>query len=101
MTVNETTVDVVTWFFQDDSILRSIDLPVNYDTVDILRLSQKYTKEEIEFNKLTEEHRQAQNKLYEDIIKVRRILKKYLIGEGDITNFIISNINKTGKSAIL
>ncbi|MDD3723711.1 MAG: hypothetical protein PHW92_14735, partial [Lutibacter sp.] len=29
MTINETTVGVTTWFFQDDSILRSIDLPFN------------------------------------------------------------------------
>ncbi len=101
MTINETTVPVVTWFFKNDSILRSIDLPVNYDIVDILKLPQKYTKEELVFNKLAEENRKAQDKLYDDIVKVRRILKKYRITEDQIQNFVLSEIEKSGKTAIL
>lgn len=88
MTIDDTTVDVVTWFFQDDSILRSIDLPANYDVVDILNLPQKYTAEEIEFNKLKKDLTAAQSKLYEDIQKVAKILKKYRIYEPTIQRFI-------------
>ncbi len=46
--------DVPTTFFENDRILRSINLPINYKYLDIveLYLSQKFTEEEIVFNKL-------------------------------------------------
>lgn len=88
MSVNETTVCVQTWFFKNDSILRSIDLPVNFKITDILRLSEKYTKEEIEFNKLSIEYRKAHDKLYDDIQKINRILKPYNISNDKVQEFI-------------
>jgi len=48
-----TTIKVQTTFFEDDSILRSIKLPINYTDWHLLRLELKdYTKEEISFNGL-------------------------------------------------
>lgn len=51
------TFSVHTTFFQNDSILRSINLPLNYVERDIakLYLSEKYTEEEIKFNKLDQQ----------------------------------------------
>jgi hypothetical protein len=48
-----TTINVQTTFFQDDSILRSIKLPINFTDWHLLRLENKnYTIEEISFNGL-------------------------------------------------
>ena len=92
MTVNETTVPVTTWFFQDDSILRSINLPVNYGTSDILRLSKQYTKEEIQFNKLLTEYNSAFATLDYDTKSIIRKLKKYGISKDKIERFIHDEI---------
>ena len=88
MTENETTVCVQTWFFKDDTILRSIDLPVNYKITDILRLAEKYTTQEIEYNKLSIEYRKAHEKLYDDIQKINRILKPYCIPNEKVQEFM-------------
>lgn len=88
MTVNVTTVCVQTWFFKDDTILRSIDLPVNYKITDILRLAEKYTPQEIEYNKLSVEYRKAHEKLYDDIQKINRILKPYHISNEKVQEFL-------------
>lgn len=63
MKVNDVSVVVDTWFFENDRILRSIDLPVNYEISDILRLSDRFTEEEIEFNRLKDDLSKAQKKL--------------------------------------
>ena len=92
ITINETTVVVQTWFFTDDSILRSIDLPVNYGLKDILRSSEKYIKQEIEFNKLSIEYSKAYDKLHDDIQKINRILKPYNISSNKVEEFIYNTI---------
>ncbi len=92
MTVNESTVIVTTWFFQDDSILRSIDLPVNYGIADVLRLSQRYTEQEIEFNKLHHEFKSAFSTLANDTNFIVRRLKKYGISKDDVEAFIHGKI---------
>lgn len=85
MTINErVTVCVQTWRFKKDTILRTIDLPVNYDMIDILNLAEKYTMEEIEFNELKDEYLKAHNNLYDKIGKIIRLLKMYELQEKDI-----------------
>jgi hypothetical protein len=94
MTINETTVGVTTWFFQDDSILRSIDLPFNYGIADILRLPFRYTEKEIEFNKLTDEYKNACATLNYDSKLIIRMLKKYCISKDEVEKFIHNKIFK-------
>lgn len=92
MTINETTVVVTTCFFQDDSILRSIDLPANYGIADVLRLSRRYTEQEIEFNKLHPEYKRALSTLSYDTKLIVRRLKKYGISKDDVEAFIHGKI---------
>lgn len=92
MTVNETTVPVDTWFFQDDSILRSINLPVNYGIADVLRLPLRYTGREIAFSRFDPEYRGACVTLSNDTKLIYRRLKKYGISKDEVENFIRSRI---------
>ena len=94
MTINETTVGVTTWFFQDDSILRSIDLPFNYGIADVLRLPFRYTEKEIEFNKLTDEYKSACATLSYDSKLIIKRLKKYGISKDEVEKFIHDQIFK-------
>lgn len=92
MTINETTVAVTTWFFKDDSILRSIDLPLNYNIADVLRLPFRYTEQEIEFNKLTSEYKSACVALSYDTKQITKRLKKYGILKDVVEEFIHDKI---------
>lgn len=94
MTINETTVVVTTWFFEDDSILRSIDLPLNYGIADVLRLPFRYTEKEIEFNKLAGEYKSACATLDYDTKLMTRQLKKYGISKSEVEKFIHERIFK-------
>ena len=94
MTINETTVAITTWFFQDDSILRSIDLPVNYGISDVLRLPFRYTDKEIEFNKLAAEYENACHTLNYDTKSIISRLKKYGIPKDEVEKFIHEKIFK-------
>lgn len=69
MTIGNVTVNAKTFFFQNDTILRSINLPVNYDVKDILRLPGQYTAEELEFNELNDLIRAANVEIQKDINK--------------------------------
>ncbi|MDX8339063.1 hypothetical protein SLH46_07700 [Draconibacterium sp. IB214405] len=93
MIVNDITTMVETCFFKNDKILRSINLPVNYDVTDILRLADRYTVEEITFNKLKAELSWAQDKLEKDIKKINKILKPYKISPDKVEEFIMQSIN--------
>jgi hypothetical protein len=94
MTINETTVAVTTWFFKDDSILRSIDLPLNYGIADVLRLPFRYTNKEIEFNKLAGEYLNACSTLNYDTKSITSRLKKYCISKDEVEKFIHDKIFK-------
>lgn len=97
MTINETTVVVTTWFFEDDSILRSIDLPLNYGIADVLRLPFRYTEKEIEFNKLAGEYLNACTTLNYDTKQITRRLKKYGILRDEVEEFIHNKIFGNGQ----
>ena len=92
MIFNGSTVHVETFFFQDYSILRSIDIPMNYTISDILRISLKYTEEEIEFNKLTEDIQKAFKSLSNDTKLVTSNLLKYGFSQREIEKFIHDKI---------
>jgi hypothetical protein len=88
MKFNDSTVHIETFFFQDNSILRSIVIPINFTISEILRLSLKYTEEEIEFNKLTEAIQTAFKSLANDTKVVTSILKEYGFSQLEIEKFI-------------
>jgi len=98
MAIGNLNVKVNTFFFQDDSILRSIKLPINYSIVDILRLSDRYTPEEIGFNKLDILLKRAYAELDKDISVSYGILKKYGVTTDEIRKIVLEEIfNKQPK----
>jgi hypothetical protein len=98
MTINETTVFVLTWFFQDDSILRSINLPANYGIADILRLPYQYTDQEIQFNQWAHECKKAFSTLHYDTQQIASRLKKYGISKSQVEEFIHGKIFHQSKT---
>jgi len=94
--ISNTLINVHTTFFKDDSILRSINLPLNFNHVDLYRLkhSGKYTELEIEFNKLTGTIEDAILQIKVDIDEVYRVLKKYGYSKKEITEIIMAKLNE-------
>jgi hypothetical protein len=92
--VSNTKFNVHTAFFKDDSILRSIDLPLNYTYVDLYRLkhSGKYTEQEIEFNHLSERIEDSVLKIKADIDKAHLILKKYGFAKKEVSELIMTKL---------
>ncbi len=81
---------VLTTFFENDEILRSIDLPLNYNDVDLAKLlvSDKYTKNELDFNNLLSDAERVTIEISEDTKKVYSILSKYGFSYNDVVAFI-------------
>jgi len=76
--INSVTISVRTTFIEDDGILRTIDLPINYTEADIIRLDKSgYTYEELEFNNLHSKIDLAWENLDENIWKAYELLKQY------------------------
>jgi hypothetical protein len=69
MTIGNLTVTASTCFFQDDTILRSINLPINFSPDDILQLPQQYTTEELEFNNMNKLIRKTHGEIAKDVLK--------------------------------
>lgn len=86
--------NVYTTFFKDDSVLRSIDLPANYDYIDIykLQLTGKYTQDEIEFNNLSDKIVDASKQIKSDVDRVAVILRKYGFTKRDISDMMVEKL---------
>lgn len=83
-------------FFETDSILRSIQLPVNYTDMDLakLLLSGKYTDEEISFNNLNATAADAMRKVKSDINKIVLQMKKYGFRKGEVEEMILNRLKE-------
>lgn len=83
-----------TTFFETDRILRSIKLPMNYKYVDVVKLylSEKYTTEELEFNKLDAAVFNAIEKLNNEIDKTTSTLRKYGFKRDEVANLILGKL---------
>lgn len=92
ITINDITMYVWTCFIEDDTILRSIDLTINFSPADIINLPELYTNEEIEFNNLTEIHRRTYQTLTTDIKQVYARLKKYGFTPDEIETLIRNKV---------
>ena len=93
LTIGNVTVIAKTFFFQDDTILRSINLPINFSVEDILRLPGQYTAEEIEFNEMNDLIKAANIEIQKDINKVLLILKKYGFTKVEIDKLVHEKIS--------
>jgi hypothetical protein len=95
LTIGRVTVSTSTCFFEDDSILRSVNLPMNYTVADLMRINDHYTPEEIAFNKLDVLIKNNMETIIQDVKKIAVILKKYGIAIKDIEEFVFEKINYT------
>jgi len=91
---------VMTTFFQTDSILRSINLPLNYNEIDLakLLLSGKYTDEEIVFNNLDKEATDTMRRINKDISKIVSSMKKYGFKRSEVEDLILNKLTNKNKT---
>ncbi len=92
LTIGKLSISTETCFFQDDSILRSIKLPINYTLSDIFSIANYYTPEELAFNKIDVLIKNNLGKVHQDITKIAVILEKYGISKKAIARFIFEAI---------
>jgi len=92
--INYTSASVKTTFFETDAILRSIDLPLNYDFTDLikLKLSGLYSEEEIDFNELSDKIKEAEQLLQEDIEALYSILIKYRFKKAEAEELLMNKL---------
>jgi len=89
ITIGVTTVNAQTTFFENDSILRSIKLPINYTDWHLLQLEHRgFTPEEILFNKLDYELYCAKRNLRSRIRKTKEILGVYGVTSAEIEDVV-------------
>jgi hypothetical protein len=87
--IGVTSIKAKTTFFEDASILRSINLPINYLELHLLQLERKgFTAEEIDFNKLEFELYYAKKKLKSNIQKAMEVLMPYGVTLKEIEELI-------------
>ena len=92
--VGITSFHAQTTFFEDDSILRSIKLPINYTDLHLLQLDNKgYTIEELRFNNLEFEIHYAKKNLRTNILKAKTLLGVYGVSKKEIEDLINQKIN--------
>ena len=76
ITISKVTVNAKTFFFKDDTILRSVNLPINYSENDILRLPEKHTSEELAFNNLDDLIRVTKSKIEKEKPKIKNPIQE-------------------------
>jgi hypothetical protein len=93
--IRDFTFTVYTAFMEDDRILRSIDLPLNYTPLDLARLylSDRYTDEELEFNGMDKEALKAYRKITGDIQKIAVLMKPFGFDRSEIEALIKERVN--------
>lgn len=86
--------NVNTTFFENDSILRSIQLPINFNDGDILSLTgPEFTKEELQFNQLGPDIIRAKKKLVMDLLAASQILADYKISYSELKTLVCNKLN--------
>lgn len=84
----KTSIDVRTTFFDDDKILRSIDLPFNHSPKDILYLVDKHTIEELLFNRQSKNIMNTIYNIDRDVRNAYKLLKKYEVTEQELMDLV-------------
>ena len=89
------TIKANTIFFRDDSVLRTIDLPINYTDADLLRIAKEnYTIEELKFNRLYDKIEQAQERFNKKLDKAYNMLKDYELPFPEFENLVEEHLYK-------
>ncbi len=95
ITVGILTFHCQTWFFPNDRILRSIQLPINYSDIDLLNLRNgKYTNEELEFNKMTFKIERAEENLKSNIKSAFNKIKEYGVNYSEIEELVLEKLKR-------
>ena len=82
-----------TTFFENDKILRTIKLPMNYSDADLIRLAKEnYTREELIFNNLLSLIEKAELKMEKDISDAYVLLKSYGVKHEDLVRLTKSKL---------
>ncbi len=92
LSIGNLSIRADTCFFEDDKILRSINLPINYSVSDILKLKLKYTPEELTFNKLNSLYEKIYQTMINDIDQVSRKLIKYGFTHKEIEQMVLQRV---------
>lgn len=92
--INGVTISVRTTFFEDDNILKTIDLPINYTDGDLIRLydSGGYTYDEIEFNNLQSKIDLALENLDINFGKAYELLEQYGVDYRELKEMLYSKL---------
>ena len=89
MNINGVRKNISTTFFENDSILRTINLPANYRVIDLLRLpSEGFTIEELQFNVLDIPLQNAKMMLKGNIERSYSNLSDYGVTKEDIIELV-------------
>ena len=84
---------VKTTFIEDDSILRTIALPLNFTDIDILLLQKKgYTDEELAFNDTDSKIDDAVKRMNNNIEVAYNVLKFYGVSLSEISDLVNSKL---------
>jgi hypothetical protein len=88
---------VKTIFFQDDSVLRSIQLPINFTDADLIVIGSKriYTEEELEFNEMHGVISNAQASLKDNIETAWALLKVYHVTKDELAELVCRKMGIT------
>lgn len=82
-----------TTFLDNDRILRSVNLPLNYNDADLLKMfDEGYTAEELKFNKLELRRAKASDELEANIRKAYKVLKVYGITYEEIRKLVMQKL---------
>lgn len=82
-----------TTFFEDDSVLRSIQLPLNYKSSDLLPLTGlEYTEEELIFNNIAPQVDRAKRKLVMDLMAASQMLTDYDISYTELKTLVCNKL---------
>lgn len=93
ITVGHISFSTSVTYFNDDSVLRTINVPINYDDCWTLKLlTEGYTEEEILFNRVYVQIEQALIRLESNITKSHNLLKIYGISKKEIREIAYKNL---------
>lgn len=85
---NSNSKDVDTTFFEDDSILRSIDMPINPLPQDFIQQGETHTVEELKFNDMYGSVLYFERKMERDIGRATHYLSVYGVTEKEVRALI-------------
>lgn len=86
--IEDFSVKVKTTFFQDDKILRSLQLPINYNYVELLKVSPaSFTKDEIELINVDMQLKKAKEMFLLDLVAAHKLLEIYKIDFNSFRNW--------------